>query len=73
MKPLIATDSELYLKRLAKDLKFRDSMYDDNGRIYAFEGAFTVADGKLMQGARVIDTASLRNGHGESIVASHKP
>jgi hypothetical protein len=73
MKALLETNSEAYLKRLARDLTYRDSMYDKNGRIYAFEGKFIVDAGKLMHGTRQIDVGSLVNGHGESICVTRKP
>ena len=55
------------LRRLARELQRKDSVYDRNGRIYAFEHAFKVVGGQLLHGARVVDVGSLVDGHGRPI------
>lgn len=58
---------EKRLKKLARELKYSDSIYDKNGRIFAFEQTFKVKDSQLFHGKRLIDIATLQNGHGQTI------
>jgi hypothetical protein len=55
------------LKRLARYLTFKADIYGPTGRIYSCDAKWTVRDGKLFHGNKVIDPNTLTDGHGRTI------
>ena len=58
-----------YLRRLAKLLTYKADIYGPQGRIFSFEAQWRVEGEQLFHGDKLVDPDTLRDGHGNLIIA----